>query len=116
LLQDGQRLGGRLGAVLNCGRLHAHSVPPAQGAGVGSEVRMATQAIADRRSVAKRRTIRRIPLVRYLLLCVLSLLWAAPVVWMFLTSVKPEAQIIRVPPRWLPDQLSDFTIQHYIDV
>jgi multiple sugar transport system permease protein len=77
---------------------------------------MATQAIADRRSIAKRRTIRRIPLVRYLLLCVLSLLWAAPVVWMFLTSVKPEAQIIRVPPRWLPDQLSDFTIQHYIDV
>jgi multiple sugar transport system permease protein len=35
---------------------------------------------------------------------------------MALTSVKPEAQIIRVPPRWLPDQLSDFTIQHYIDV
>jgi multiple sugar transport system permease protein len=35
---------------------------------------------------------------------------------MFLTSVKPEAQIISVPPRWFPDQLSDFTMQHYIDV
>src|SRR5262249_47626235 len=36
--------------------------------------------------------------------------------WMILTSVKPEAQIISVPPRWLPDHLSDFTVQHYIDV
>lgn len=77
---------------------------------------MAAQALADRRSIASGRPRRRIPLVRYLLLCVLSVLWAVPVVWMVLTSVKPEAQIIRVPPRWLPDQLSDFTVQHYIDV
>ena len=77
---------------------------------------MAAQAIADRRPIGSRRRRGRIPVVRYLLLCVLSLLWAAPVAWMVLTSVKPEAQIIRVPPRWLPDQLSDFTIQHYIDV
>jgi multiple sugar transport system permease protein len=77
---------------------------------------MAAQAIADRRAIGSRRRRRRIPLVRYVLLYVLSLLWAAPVAWMVFTSVKPEAQIIRVPPRWLPDQLSDFTLQHYIDV
>jgi multiple sugar transport system permease protein len=77
---------------------------------------MAAQAIADRPAIGSRRRRRRIPLVRYVLLYVLSLLWAAPVAWMVFTSVKPEAQIIRVPPRWFPDQLSDFTLQHYIDV
>ncbi|HEX5689647.1 MAG TPA: carbohydrate ABC transporter permease, partial [Roseiflexaceae bacterium] len=77
---------------------------------------MATQAIAERRPIAKRRNLRRLPLGRYVLLIVLALFWAAPVAWMFLTSVKPEAQIISVPPRWLPNQLSDFTYQHYIDV
>jgi multiple sugar transport system permease protein len=77
---------------------------------------MAAQAMADRRAIGSRRRRRRIPLVRYVFLCVLSLLWATPVAWMILTSVKPEAQIIRVPPRWFPDKLSDFTLQHYIDV
>jgi multiple sugar transport system permease protein len=77
---------------------------------------MATQALAKGPSSLNRRTLRRIPLLRYLLLTVLALLWAIPVLWMFLTSVKPEAQIISVPPRWFPDQLSDFTMQHYIDV
>jgi multiple sugar transport system permease protein len=77
---------------------------------------MAAQALADRRSIVSRRPRPRIPLLRYLLLCVLALVWAVPVFWMFLTSVKPEAQIISVPPRWLPDHISDFTLQHYIDV
>ena len=77
---------------------------------------MAAQALANRRSIASRRRGRRIPLLRYLLLVVLSVVWAVPVAWMVLTSVKPEAQIIRVPPRWLPDHLGDFTTQHYIDV
>ena len=77
---------------------------------------MAAQAIADRRSIGARRRRVRVPVFRYLLLVVLSVVWAVPVAWMFLTSVKPEAQIISVPPRWLPNQLSDFTLQHYIDV
>jgi multiple sugar transport system permease protein len=77
---------------------------------------MAAQAIAEGRSIVYRRPRRRIPYVRYVLLCVLALIWAVPVFWMFLTSVKPEAQIISVPPRWLPDHLSDFTVQHYLDV
>jgi multiple sugar transport system permease protein len=77
---------------------------------------MAAQALANRRSIASRRRVRRIPYLRYLLLVVLSVVWAVPVAWMVLTSVKPEAQIISVPPRWFPNQLSDFTLQHYIDV
>ena len=77
---------------------------------------MAARAIADGRSIATRRPRRRVPLLRYLVLCVLSLVWAIPVAWMMLTSLKPEAQIITVPPRWLPDHLSDFTLQHYVDV
>ncbi len=77
---------------------------------------MAAQAIAEHRSIPSRRRRRRVPVVRYVLLSVLALVWAVPVFWMVLTSVKPEAQIIRVPPRWLPDQLSDFTFQHYVDV
>jgi multiple sugar transport system permease protein len=77
---------------------------------------MAAQAIADGRSIVYRRPRRRIPLLRYVLLCVLALIWAVPVFWMFFTSVKPEAQIISVPPRWLPDHISDFTLQHYLDV
>jgi multiple sugar transport system permease protein len=77
---------------------------------------MAAQALANRRSIASRRRVRRIPFLRYLLLVVLSVVWAVPVAWMIFTSVKPEAQIISVPPRWFPNQLSDFTLQHYIDV
>jgi multiple sugar transport system permease protein len=77
---------------------------------------MAAQAISERPSIASRRRRSRVPLLRYLLLCVLSLVWAVPVFWMFVTSVKPESQIISVPPRWLPDHLSDFTLQHYVDV
>jgi multiple sugar transport system permease protein len=77
---------------------------------------MAAQAIAEHRSISSRRRRRRIPFVRYVLLSVLALVWAVPVFWMIFTSVKPEAQIIRVPPRWFPDQISDFTMQHYIDV
>lgn len=36
-----------------------------------------------------------------------------PLVWMVLTSVKPETDIVTFPPRLFPRQ---FTLQHYIDV
>jgi multiple sugar transport system permease protein len=77
---------------------------------------MAAQAIAEHRSIRSKPHRRQIPFLRYALLCLFGLLWAVPVFWMVFTSLKPEAQIIRVPPRWLPDQLSDFTLQHYVDV
>lgn len=55
----------------------------------------------------------RFPWPRFIVLVVLGVLWAAPVVWMFLTSLKPEKQIIRMPPRWLPDNITDFTLENY---
>lgn len=59
---------------------------------------------------------RRAPLLRFVLLCVLAVLWAAPLLWMVLTSLKPESQIITVPPRWLPNHLADFTLANYRSV
>jgi multiple sugar transport system permease protein len=55
-------------------------------------------------------------LPRFLLALVLAILWAAPVAWMILTSLKPESQVITLPPRWLPDRLSDFTLANYANV
>jgi multiple sugar transport system permease protein len=67
-------------------------------------------------SLRRRRPFPGLLLLRYVLLCVLSIVWAAPVAWMTLTSLKPEAQIITVPPHWLPDRLEDFTLENYGNV
>src|SRR5919206_3714743 len=56
------------------------------------------------------------PWLRFVVLVVLSLLWAAPVLWMIATSLKPEAQTITTPPRWLPEHLSDLTFDNYRSV
>jgi len=84
------------------------------------------QAIANRRTrqisaaaAPSRRARRRTngaELIRFVVLCVLAVTWAAPVLWMLLTSLKPENQIITTPPHWLPQHLSDFTIASYLDV
>ncbi|MFO7170109.1 MAG: carbohydrate ABC transporter permease [Chloroflexota bacterium] len=63
-----------------------------------------------------RRQVVRFPKLRFAALAVLSLLWAVPVLWMLATSVKPEAQIITLPPRWLPDRITDFTLENYYNV
>jgi multiple sugar transport system permease protein len=61
-----------------------------------------------------RRWSRTLP--RFVVALVLAIIWAAPVVWMLLTSLKPESQVITLPPRWLPDRLSDFTLANYANV
>jgi multiple sugar transport system permease protein len=43
----------------------------------------------------------------------LSVAMLLPLVWMVLTSLKPEAEIVQFPPRLLPHSL---TFQHYADV
>jgi multiple sugar transport system permease protein len=43
-------------------------------------------------------------------------IWVAPVLWMVLTSLKPEDQTMLNPPRWFPEHLSDFTLANYRDV
>ena len=43
----------------------------------------------------------------------LSAAMLLPLVWMVLTSFKPESEIVQFPPRLLPDSV---TFQHYVDV
>lgn len=62
---------------------------------------------------------RRVPtthLLRFGLLSVLAAVWLIPILWMTATSFKPESQIIQIPPRWLPNNLSDLTLEHYVNV
>jgi multiple sugar transport system permease protein len=49
-----------------------------------------------------RRLARLIPL--YALLIALTLLFVAPILWMFSTSLKPNYLTTRFPPQWIPQQ------------
>lgn len=46
----------------------------------------------------------------YALLVAGSALMALPLVWMLLAAFKPLAEVIRVPPTWLPEQ---FTLENF---
>jgi multiple sugar transport system permease protein len=70
-----------------------------------------TWVVADVRRPSRVRHWRSI--VRFTILSVLAVFWAAPVAWMVLTSLKPEAQTISDPPHWFPEKLSDFTLENY---
>lgn len=61
-----------------------------------------------------RRTLDLLP--RFVLALILAVIWALPIAWMLVTSIKPENQIVTIPIRWLPERLSDFTFQNYINV
>ena len=41
---------------------------------------------------------------RFLLLCVLAIIFLAPVYWMLSTSLKPEADAVATPVQWIPTQ------------
>ncbi|MBV9134495.1 MAG: carbohydrate ABC transporter permease, partial [Chloroflexi bacterium] len=53
---------------------------------------------------------------RFVIALVLAVVWALPIAWMLMTSIKPENQIVTIPIRWLPEHLSDLTFQNYINV
>lgn len=55
-------------------------------------------------------------LPRFLIALVLAIMWALPIAWMLVTSLKPENQIVTLPIRWLPEHLSDFTLMNYVNV
>jgi multiple sugar transport system permease protein len=55
-------------------------------------------------------------IARFVALVAFALIWVAPVLWMVLTSLKPEAQTMTNPPHWFPAKLSDFTLANYRDV
>jgi len=44
---------------------------------------------------------------------VAAVLWLLPAVWVLVTSLKPTANIIRVPPEWIPWPA---TLAHYVEV
>jgi multiple sugar transport system permease protein len=62
----------------------------------------------------KHSTTQQLP--RFSLALLLGLLWATPIAWMVMTSLKPESQIVTLPPRWFPDNITDFTLQNYIKI
>src|SRR5215210_7602894 len=43
-------------------------------------------------------------------LALLAFVWLLPIVWIILTALKPEPEIIRLPIRWLPDQ---WTVENF---
>jgi multiple sugar transport system permease protein len=55
-------------------------------------------------------------LPRFAIAAFLAILWGLPLIWMVITSLKPEQQIVTLPPRWFPDHLSDFTLANYANV
>jgi multiple sugar transport system permease protein len=65
-------------------------------------------------SVLSRRTLDVLP--RFTIALLLAIVWALPIAWMVVTSIKPENQIVTLPIRWFPQHLSDFTFQNYINV
>jgi multiple sugar transport system permease protein len=55
-------------------------------------------------------------LPRFAIGVALAILWGLPLIWMVLTSLKPEQQIITLPPKWFPDHLTDFTLVNYANI
>jgi multiple sugar transport system permease protein len=60
-----------------------------------------------------RRTLLSIPVMLFLV--ILSLLMLTPIVWMIVSSFKPDPQIIRYPPTFFP-ALSRLTLKNYANV
>jgi multiple sugar transport system permease protein len=52
-------------------------------------------------------------LPRFLLLCVLAVIFLAPIYWMLSTSFKPESDTVARPVQWLPERP---TLQNYRDI
>ncbi|MFN8525947.1 MAG: carbohydrate ABC transporter permease [Chloroflexota bacterium] len=60
-----------------------------------------------------RRIDRAVRLVLGAGLVLLALLWLAPIIWTFSTSLRTPAQSFSLPPRWLP---TDFAYRNYLQV
>jgi multiple sugar transport system permease protein len=69
------------------------------------------QPIRQNRKLASRRLPRDLP--RFILLCLLSLVFLAPIYWMLSTSLKPESDTIATPVQWIPARP---TIENYAEI
>jgi multiple sugar transport system permease protein len=71
---------------------------------------MATPAIAPASTSTATAPIQRLPrplAVAFYAVCVgLAVVFLFPLVWSFLTSIKPTAEIVATPPSWLPRALT----------
>ncbi len=69
------------------------------------------------RTVEHQRTTRRPrrfkDLPRFLLLCLIAIIFLAPIYWMLSTSFKPESDTVARPVQWLPERP---TLQNYQDI
>lgn len=64
--------------------------------------------------MTKKRFARTITIVfSYLILVVLVLFVLFPLAWVISTSLKPSSEILSIPPRWIPEQI---TFEHYKNV
>ena len=50
---------------------------------------------------------------RFFLLLVVALVMLVPLLWTFVTSIKPEALTLTYPPRWIPEKI---TFENYREV
>lgn len=50
------------------------------------------------------------PLILNLLTWFIVLLVAFPLLWMIITSLKPQSELFRIPPTWIPESI---TFEHY---
>ena len=67
----------------------------------------------EARSVGGRRPVDVERLILTGALVFLAVLWLLPAVWVLVTSLKPTANIVRVPPEWIPWPATD---AHYHEV
>ncbi len=52
----------------------------------------------------------RSPILLYALATLCLIITMTPFIWMFLSSIKPESEILKMPPAWIPWPL---TLEHY---
>jgi multiple sugar transport system permease protein len=45
-------------------------------------------------------------IILFCVVCILGILFFLPFLWIVLTSFKPESQIVRLPPEWIPDPIT----------
>ena len=72
-----------------------------------------TRAAPPRAAGAPKRS--RASIVLYVLLTLGLIAMVAPFVWMVLGSFKPQAEFLRLPPTWLPEQPTTDNYQRLID-
>jgi multiple sugar transport system permease protein len=69
------------------------------------------QPIRQNRNLTARRFPRDVP--RFILLCLLALVFLAPMYWMLSTSLKPESDTISTPVQWIPARP---TLENYTEI